>query len=391
MGSELKSIAIAGSMAQKPGRGGHTWVFLQYLLGFRKLGWDVLFLDRLEPDMCVGETGARASIERSWNIQYFREVMSRFGLDGSYGLLCNGGASTIGLSRAKILERVSASAALINVMGFVKDEEILAAAPKRVFLDIDPGFGQMWQVLGQHDTFRGHDAYVTIAENIGRPECAIPTCGLAWITTRQPVVLDEWPAANESCPADAAFTSIASWRGAYGPVAYQGTTYGLRAHEFRKFAPLPGLTARRFEIALDIHPADVTDIELLCGSGWSLIEPRQAAGDPWRYRDYICSSAAELMIAKGMYVQTRSGWFSDRSICYLASGRPVLAQDTGLGDVLPTGEGLLSFTTVEEAAEATRAIERDYLRHARAARRLAEECFDSSKVLRSLTRKLDLC
>jgi len=384
----MKSIAIAGSLAQKPGRGGHTWVFLQYLLGFRKLGWDVLFLDRLEPDMCIDETGMRAPIERSRNVRYFLEVMSRFGLDGSYGLLCSG--DTIGLSRAKILERVSASAALINIMGFLQDDEILAAAPKRVFLDIDPGFGQMWQALGQHETFSGHDAHVTIAENIGKPECAIPTCGLAWITTRQPIVLDEWPAAHGGDGAGA-ITSIASWRGAYGPVAYQGTTYGLRAHEFRKFAPLPGLTARRFEIALDIHSADVTDIELLCGNRWSLIEPRRAAGDPWRYRDYIRSSAAEVMIAKGMYAQTRSGWFSDRSICYLASGRPVLAQDTGFGDTLPTGEGLLTFATVEEAAEATRAIGRDHARHALAARRLAEDFFDSSKVLGALARKLDLC
>jgi hypothetical protein len=386
----MKSIAIAGSLAQKPGRGGHTWVFLQYLLGFRKLGWDVLFLDRLEPDMCIDETGMRAPIERSQNVRYFQEVMSRFRLDGSYGLLCSGDTTTIGLSRAKILERVSASAALINIMGFLRDDEILMAAPKRVFLDIDPGFGQMWQALGQHETFSGHDAYVTIAENIGQPECTIPTCGLAWITTRQPIVLDEWPAAHGGDGAGP-ITSIASWRGAYGPVAYQGTTYGLRAHEFRKFASLPGLTTRRFEIALDIHPADVKDIELLCGNQWSLIEPRLAAGDPWRYRDYIRSSAAEVMIAKSMYVQTRSGWFSDRSICYLASGRPVLAQDTGFGDTLPTGEGLLTFATVEEAAEATRAIGRDHARHALAARRLAEECFDSSKVLGALAQKLDLC
>jgi hypothetical protein len=386
----MKSIAIAGSLAQKPGFGGHTWVFLQYLLGFRKLGWDVVFLDRLEPDMCIDDTGARVPVESSRNIRYFLEVMSRFGLDGSFGLLCDGDTNTIGLSRAEILERVSSSAALINIMGFLKDDEILTAAPKRVFLDIDPGFGQMWQALGQHETFSGHDAYVTIAENIGKPECAIPTCGLAWITTRQPIVLDEWPAAR-GCEGEGAITSIASWRGAYGPIVYEGTTYGLRAHEFRKFARLPGLTARRFEVALDIHPADVKDIELLCGNGWSLIEPRRAAADPWRYRDYIRGSAAEVMIAKGMYVQTRSGWFSDRSICYLASGRPVLAQDTGFGDALPTGEGLLTFATVEEAAEATRAIGREPTRHALAARRLAEGFFDSSKVLGALTRKLDLC
>ena len=385
------SIVIAGSLAQKPGRGGHTWVFLQYVLGFMKLGWDVIFLDRLEPDMCVDAKGACTSIETSANVRYFLDVMQQFGLEGRYGLLCNGGSHAIGLSRAEILERVSASAALINVMGFLKDEEILAAAPRRVFLDIDPGFGQMWRDLGQHDAFSGHDAYVTIAENIGKPDCAIPDCGLEWVTTKQPVVIDEWPEAGEARGEDAAITSVASWRGAYGPVDHEGTTYTLRVHEFRKFASLPRLTGSRFEVALDIHPADAKDIELLSAYGWSLVEPRRVAGDPWTYRDYIRRSAAEVMIAKGMYVQTGSGWFSDRSICYLASGRPVLAQDTGLGDLLPIGDGLLTFSTVGEAAEAAREIDRDYAHHARAARRVALECFESSTVLGALTRKLNLC
>jgi Glycosyl transferases group 1 len=260
-----------------------------------------------------------------------------------------------------------------------------------VFLDIDPGFGQMWQALGQHAAFRGHDAYVTIAENMGKPDCAIPTCGLEWITTRQPVVLDEWPATPPPSPRDAAITSVATWRGAYGAIVHQDTTYGLRVHEFRRFATLPALTGNRFELALDIHAADARDIDMLSSNGWSLVEPRAVAGDPWRYRDYIHRSAAELMIAKGMYVKTGSGWFSDRSTCYLASGRPVLAQDTGLANLLPTGDGLLTFSSVEEAAEATRAVDRDYERHAQAARRVAEECFDSSRVLSDLSRRLNLC
>ena len=382
-----KSLAIAGSIAQKPGRGGHTWVFLQYLLGFRKLGWDVMFLDRLEPEMCGGEAGT--PLEHSANARYFRDVMHRFGFDGSYALLCDGGKSTIGLDRRQVVDRVAASEALINIMGFLDDAEVLAAARARVFLDIDPGFGHMWQALGLHETFAGHDRYVTIAEDIGKATCTIPTCGLSWITTRQPVVLDEWWA-SPVLNTDAAITSVGSWRGAYGPIAYRGTTYGLRAHEFRKFAALPRLTERQFEIALDIGQADSRDRDLLSGNGWSLVEPRAAAGDPWRYRDYIRASAAEVMVAKGMYVQTRSGWFSDRSICYLASGKPVIAQDTGFGDSLPTGEGLLAFSTVEEAAEATRAIGRDYARHSVAARRLAKEFFDSSKVLSSLATRLEI-
>jgi hypothetical protein len=384
----MSSIVIAGSLAQKPGRGGHSWVFLQYLLGFRKLGWDVVFLDRLEPDMCVDDAGAPARVEDSANLRYFLEIMRRFGFEGRYGLLC--GSRTFGLSRLEIVERLAASAALVNIMGFINDPEVLAAAPRRIFLDIDPGFGQMWQALGLHDAFSGHDSFVTIAEAIGRPTCSIPLCGRTWITTRQPIVLDEWTVAD--APADGGvFTSIASWRGAYGPISYRGTTYGLRAHEFRKFARLPDLAARRFEVALDISSADAKDVELLCGNGWSIVEPMAAAGDPWRYRDYIRRSAAELMIAKGMYVHTHSGWFSDRSICYLASGRPVLAQDTGFSETVPTGEGLLAFETVEQAADAARAVARDYPRHASAARRLAETYFDSSNVLGTLIRKLNLC
>jgi hypothetical protein len=387
----MKSIAIAGSLAQKPGRGGHTWVFLQYLLGLRKLGWDVVFLDRLDPEMCRDETGAPVPLERSWNARYLRDVMSGFGLDSSYALFRGDGAAALGLSRAEVLERVAASAALINVMGFFDDREILAAAPMRVFLDIDPGFGQMWQALGLADVFHGHDRFVTIAENIGRNDCPIPTCGLAWITTRQPVVMDQWPDGGAVTTTNPPITSVASWRGAYAPIAYEGTLYGLRAHEFRKFAPLPTLTSARFELALDIHQADAKDIDLLCDNGWSLIGPGRAAGNPWCYREYIHGSSAELMIAKGMYVQTRSGWFSDRSICYLASGRPVLAQDTGLEGVLPTGAGLITFTTLDQAAEATRAISRDYTFHARAARRLAADYFDSSVVLGALLQKLALC
>src|SRR5688572_17509820 len=176
------TIVVAGSLAQRPRNGGHTWVFLQYLLGFRRLGWDVLFLDRLEPEMCIDADGHSCPIEESENVRYFLDVMERFDLGGAFALACDGGERFVGLSRQQVLERTAGAALLLNVMGFFIDEEIRAAAPKRVFLDIDPGFGQMWNELGLSDVFRGHDAYVTIGENIGRPECAIPACGLEWIT-----------------------------------------------------------------------------------------------------------------------------------------------------------------------------------------------------------------
>jgi hypothetical protein len=255
-----------------------------------------------------------------------------------------------------------------------------------VFLDIDPGFPQMWHELGLHDSLAGHDTFVTIGQNIGGANCAIPTCGLIWITTPQPVVLEHWPVVESA--RRGAFTSVATWRGAYGPVEYKGTTYGLRVHEFRKFALLPCLTGFRFELALDIHPSEQSDLKLLQDGGWTLLDPSLVARDPSAYQGFIRESVAEIMVAKHMYVATNSGWFSDRSMCYLASGKPVLAEDTGLSGWYPVGVGLVTYRTLEEACAGARAITDDYARHARAARELAEEYFDSDKVLARLVARL---
>ena len=381
------TVVISGALAQKPRHGGHTWVILQYLLGFRRLGWDVLFIDRLEPAMCADEAGAACGIEHSVNLRFFADVMGGFGLKDSCALLDESGESVYGVAREEARERVGGAAFLFNIMGYLKDEGLLARARKRVFLDIDPGFGQMWRDLGWHDPFAGHDLFVTIGEHIGRPGCAIPTCGLRWITTPQPVVLDYWePRAEEG----EWFSSVASWRGAYAPIEYKGETYGLRVHEFRRYAALPRLSRQPFRLALDIHPSETKDIELLTENGWLLLDPKSAVGGPRKYQEFIRGSKAEFMVAKGIYVKTRSGWFSDRSICYLASGRPVIAQDTGLSDLYPLGEGLLPFRTLDEAAAAVASVAGDYARHSRAARALAEVHFDSDKVLSRLLTKLDV-
>jgi hypothetical protein len=382
----MTSIVIAGSLAQKPRQGGHTWQFLQYLLGFRRLGWQVLFLDRLEPGMCIDEAGRHCQIEDSVNLRYFLDVFKKFGLQDSFSLDFNRGERHFGLSRGQVVERLANSAFLLNVMGFLTDEQLLAAARRRVFLDTDPGFGQMWQDLGQANLFLGHDDYVTIAENIGQPKCSIPTCGLKWITWRQPIVLEQWPF-QETAPNEW-FTSIGSWRGPYAPIEYHGKTYGLRAHEFRKFLKLPRETKGQFQVALDIHAAESRDLSALADNGWSLADPTIVACDPWKYRQYIQHSRAEFMATKGIYVDTQSGWFSERSICYLASGRPVLAQDTGLAGLYPLGHGILTFRTFEEAVNGVEQVISDYPRHSRVAREIAEEFFDSDKVLNQLLAKL---
>ena len=383
-----RSIVVAGSVAQRPGRGGHTWVFLQYLLGLRRLGWDVMLLDRLELDMCVDEQGRSVAPERSENLRYLERVLRELSLEDSYAVLVDDGRRTLGLERESMLERVSAAAMLLNVNGFVTEEDVLGQARLRVFLDIDPGFLQMWRELGLHDAFAGHDRFVTVGEAIGQPDCTIPTCGLEWITSPQPVVLDRWPAVPDR---GARFTSIGSWRGPFGPIDYAGETYGLRVHEARRFADLPHrVPDQEFELALDIDEADAADVELLRAGGWTLADPHEAAGDPGAYQRYVQGSLAELGIAKNLYVRSHSGWFSDRSICYLASGRPVLAQDTGFTRRYGSGEGLIAFTTVEEAAAGAREIAGDHERHSRAARALAERHFDSDKVLSSLLERLEV-
>ena len=324
--SARPQIVLAGSLARRPGRGGHAWVFLQYLLGFRRLGWDVLFLDEIQPDMCRDESGRPCGFQKSVKVRAFTALMSNFGLEGCYSLSYDHGAEVAGLPRRDVLDRLRRSTLLINVMGYLSDAGLLAAAPRRVFLDIDPGFGQMWRALGLADIFVGHDDFVTIGENIGSPGCEVPTCGIEWITTPQPVVLEQWPTAPDRT---GNYTSVASWRGAFGPIDYQGKRDGLRVHEFRKFVALPRRTGLPFHVALDIDPTETADLALLAENGWQLDDPRQAAGDAAVYRRYIQNSRAEFMVAKNLYVQTRGGWFSDRSICYLASGKPVTRRIPG--------------------------------------------------------------
>ncbi len=342
-------------------------------------------MDRLEPGMCVDGSGAPAGFRSSFNLRYMAEVMERFGLADSWSLSYDGGRDTAGRPRREVVETARGAALLLNVMGYVDDEEVLAAAPLRAFLDIDPGFGQMWQELGLALPIEGHDRYVTVGTRIGEPGCTIPALGLDWVHTLPPVELSEWPALPGG---GGRFTSVASWRGPFGPIEYGGRTYGLRVHELRRFAELPARAYAEFELALDIDDADAADRRLLEERGWKLADPRAAAGDPWRYRAYVQASSAELMIAKNLYVDTRSGWFSDRSACYLASGRPVLAQDTGFAGALPCGDGLIAFSTLEEAAAGCDEILSDYPRHSRAARELAEEHLAAGRVLPRLLGEL---
>jgi hypothetical protein len=262
------------------------------------------------------------------------------------------------------------------------DEALLSRIPVRVYLDLDPAFNQLWQAVEGIDMrFAGHTHFVTVGLALGQPNCNISTCGREWITTLQPVVLARWPVATHT--EYDALTTIANWRG-YGSIRHDGVHYGQKAHSLRPLMALPTLTTEKFLLALAIHPEEIHDLGLLNANGWRLLDPAKMAQTPAYYQRFIQGSKAEFGIAKSGYVAARCGWFSDRSVCYLASGRPVLAQETGFSHFLPTGVGLLAFTTAEGILAGIEALQSDYAAHARAARTLAEECFDSDKVLSRL-------
>jgi hypothetical protein len=383
------TVVLAGALAQRPGIGGHAWVFRNWLAGLGGLGYDVVFVDRLEPHM-VDDPAAPPEASRQW--AWLEDVMNGAGMAGRFALLYDGGRRCLGLDRAAVVERCRRATVLFNVMGYLDDEGLLGVARRRVFVDIDPGFPQFWRTLGLHDAFAGHDAFVTVGANVGRPGCAVPDCGLEWIPTLPPVDLAQWPEGPPLAgPAAARLTSVATWRGPFGPVEHDGTTYGLRVHEFRRFADLPAAVPHAaLEVALDADGADGPDVTRLEDAGWRIVDPRAVAGDPVSYRAYVAGSAGEFLVAKQMYVRTGGGWVSDRSACYLASGRPVVAQDTGLAGHLPVGEGLLTFTDPDGAAAAVAEVTGNASRHGKAARHLAAEYFDAATVLRSLLDRLEV-
>lgn len=323
-------ILVAGRLAGVR-QGGATWAVLQYVLGLRRLGHDVAVWDPA-PDP-----------------QYLAELVERFDL------------------------RLGTEAdLLLNLSGVLRDPCVLEHIPVCVYVDLDPTFTQLWHEQGEDVGLDGHTHFVTIGWGIE-----------GWLSTLQPVVLYEWPVAN-GISYDA-FTTVGNWR-SYGSIEHGGVFYGQRAHSLRKLLELPRRVDARFLLALSIDPGETGDLAALREHGWTLVDPSAVSCTPDAYRDFVRGSRAELGVAKLGYVEARCGWFSDRSACYLASGRPVVAQETGFP--LPRGEGLLAFTDVDEAAAAVEAVQSEYARHSRAARELAAEYLDSDRVLGRLLEAL---
>jgi hypothetical protein len=379
----MATVVVSSVIAHKPLNGGNAWAVLNWVLGLKRLGLDVFFLEQIARANCHDRAGAPTAFEESENLAYFRRITERFGLSRSAALIGDEGAQVHGLTAAELLDLAESTDLLINISGHLTLKPLMSRIRRKAFIDFDPGFTQYWHAAGDAGArLAGHDWYFTLGANIGTPACSIPTGGIPWRPTRPPVVLDQCPVAPVGDPNR--FTTVASWRGAYGRVQHGDRLFGLKAHEFRKLIDLPRRAPQTFEIALEIHPADARDRDALEHHGWRIADPKTVAPDADAFQRYVQASSAEFSVAQGIYVETQCGWFSDRTVRYLASGKPVLVQDTGFSRRFPVGEGLLAFRTRDEAVAGAERLARDYRGHCQAARELAESFFDSDTVLGNL-------
>lgn len=389
----MASVVVSGALANKYRNGGGAWERMSWVVGLRRLGYEVCFVEQISPQACVDATGATTSFANSVNLEWFRSVTQWFGVADRAALIYAGGAECAGMPWTRLLETAESADLLVNLSGHLTLAPLTERIRHKAYIDVDPGFTQFWHADPETPfQLGGHDFYFTIGEHIGSPDCGIPTGGIHWRPTRQPVVLDDWPMTPVSNRHR--FTTIASWRGAFGPAQFDGRTYGLKVHEFRRCLALPRLVAgsragsSTFEIALAIDSADARDLTALRENGWLVTDPRAVAGDPATFRRYVQESGAEFSVAQGIYAETNSGWFSDRTVRYLASGKPVLVQETGFSRHIPAGRGIVAFHTLDEAVRGAESIAADYTSHCQAAREIAEAYFDSGKVLGRLMHEI---
>ena len=357
------------------GYGGNTWAFLQWILGFRRLGFDVYYVEERRASEWMDETLTPAPFMQSANARYFRRIMERYGLGDRAALLEAGSSAHIGLSREDIATVAGDVDLFLNQFGAYT--AVLDRVRRSVYLDLDPGHTQIWQAgYGVDMRLRGHDLYLTLGLNIGEPGCPLPTCGIRWEKTLYPIVLSEWATGE---PPGSAFTTVANWRD-YSWIEWEGVWYAHKAEAVKAVIDLPRRVSMPIELCLSIADAD-PDLPGLRAHGWQLVSPVKRTADPDAYRHYIQRSRGEFSPVRPIYSLAKSGWFSDRSGCYLAAGRPVVMEDTGLGAHVPVGLGLLTYTDVESAVQCLEAVARDYARHAAAATAFAREHLDSDRVL----------
>jgi len=367
----LPTIVVAGALAAKPDNGGEAWVRLSWVLGLRRLGFDAWLVEEVDAET--------ATAGRS----FFERTVATAGLESRALLLVEGEAN----GRRQVAELAEEATALVNISGNLRDRELLEMFDRRAYVDLDPGFTQIWQAQGLlGDQLARHHRHFTVGLNLGAADCELPADGFEWVPLPPPVLLEQWQP-QEPRRFDR-FTTVATWRNALGRPEHDGRTYTLKHHQLRRFAEVPRRSGLPFEIALEIHPDEADEAERLRQLGWMVVEPAAVAADPAGFRDYVRGSGAELSVTQGIYAETRSGWISDRTAHYLAAGRPAVVQETGLPSAYRPEAGLLTFSDPEQAADAAAQVVAEYDRHAAAARAFAAETFDSDKVLSRMLEEL---
>lgn len=398
-------LIVLGIMGRTP-LAGVAWQVLHYLEGFRRLGFDVYYVEDTESWPYDPEQNT-ISDDCSYALGHINSLMSWCGLADRWAYRSAGG-ETFGLSESQVVRLFERSDALVNLTGATVLRREHLQVPLRIYLETDPVLPQIEVANGSAfyiQMLEAHTHHFTYGENLGAPDCGVPVARFDYRPTRQPIVLDWWtpqPRSSESSHSgsfDGRFTTIASWRQSGKDFELDGDIYTWsKHHEFLKLIDLPGRTPQRLELALAIRgnkredgrswaplcEEDAQAIDLLKSHGWQITDALTLSKDIFPYRDYILESRGEFTVAKDQNVRLKSGWFSDRSACYLAAGRPVITQDTGFAKFLRTDEGLFSFNTMDEILAAFEDINSDYARHSESARSIAEEYFRAETVLAKL-------
>jgi hypothetical protein len=366
-----------------------AWMHMQIVAGLRRLGHDVYYFETTSA-WPYDPTRQTRVCDSDYSVAYLARVAESFGLGDRWAYRRSyGDKAWFGQDRAHAEPLLADADLVLNVAGATRLAEEGLKVGRLVYLGTDPVYHEIAVSNGDENIrtlIEEHDEFVTYGENIGSADCPVPPFDRLRARTRQPVLLDLWA---DGTPTNPAFTTVCNWRQDGRDIDFQGETYyWSKHHEFLKFLDLPRSVHPPLELAMGFANLDDDVQPLLRAHGWRLVDAHQFTTDPWSYREYVRGSTAEFTVAKDQNVRLRSGWFSERSACYLAAGRPVIAQDTAFDRSLPTGEGLFAFNTVDEILEAFEAICADYQRHSRAARRIAEEYFRAETVLAKLLDEL---
>ena len=366
---------------------GVIWQHIHYLVGLQRLGHDVYYIEDSARLPYNPET-FEINNEFDYAAWLLNRLSQEFGFKNRWGFCARylPGTPTAGLPLKKIRQLYRDADAILNICGAQEFNDDLLVSDSILYIESDPGVEQIKIDKGVRSTvsYLGrHHALFTFGENVGTKSFPVPTHGFKWLPTRQPVVTDLWKT-NRSPSRAAVFTSVANWStSGLKDITWRGEKYlWSKSREFLRFISAPKESGETFELATNINDAKTrANFER---RGWRLSSPLQMSVDYWLYRDYIRRSKGEFTVAKDQYVRLNTGWFSDRSVCYLAAGRPVIIQETGFTKIYGGKAGLLSFRSLGEIVDAVKMINADYVKHSRAARALAREFFEAKKVLKSI-------